>query len=138
MKKTLINKSIYFFFIILLIFNLNYLKNKSGFNIEILKNAFNKEWIPIYSIHRSDVLEAKKILIKNKISSFNLSDGVKKNELYVLNSSNKYFFYRTITHSYPILFNDNSHYTIFKSSEDIPSFCEIIDSSQYIKLGNCQ
>ena len=84
MKKTLINKLIYFFFIILLIFNLNYLKNKSGFNIEILKNAFNKEWVPIYSIHRSDVLEAKKILIKNKISSFNLSDGVKKNELNIL------------------------------------------------------
>ena len=121
MKKTLINKLIYFFFIILLIFNLNYLKNKSGFNIEILKNAFNKEWVPIYSIHRSDVLEAKKILIKNKISSFNLSDGVKKNELYVLNSSNKYFFYRTITHSYPILFNDCISFFIPSSNNNVGS-----------------
>jgi len=66
MKKFFSNNINYFLFFFLII-NLIYIKNISYFKFEILQNSFNKKWIPIYSIYKSEVLESKKILKKNNI-----------------------------------------------------------------------
>ena len=46
------------FLFFLLVINLIYIKNISYFNLEILANSFNRNWIPIYSIYRPEVIES--------------------------------------------------------------------------------
>ena len=68
MKSIFKNKLNLFLFFLLLI-NLFYIKNISYFNVEILRNSFNKNWIPIYSIYRDEIIESK-YLLKKKNSNF--------------------------------------------------------------------
>ena len=58
MKSIFKNKLNLFLFFLLLI-NLVYIKNISYFKLDILKNSFNKNWIPIYSIYRDEIIESK-------------------------------------------------------------------------------
>ena len=66
MKSIFKNKLNLFLFFLLLI-NLFYIKNISYFNVEILRNSFNKNWIPIYSIYRDEIIESKYLLKKNRL-----------------------------------------------------------------------
>ena len=119
MKNILKNKLNLFLFFILLI-NILYIKNISYFELEILKNSFNINWIPTYSIYRQEVIESKYLLDKNKIKKFNLSEKIigpgsnyccKSTE--AVDESDKYTFFRTITYNFPSRFDLKSKYSGF-------------------------
>ena len=57
--KIIFQNKLNLFLFFLLVINLIYIKNISYFNLEILKNSFNKNWIPVYSIYRPEVIESK-------------------------------------------------------------------------------
>ena len=71
MKSIFKNKLNLFLFFLLLI-NLFYIKNISYFNVEILRNSFNKNWIPIYSIYRDEIIESKYLLKKIELANLTL------------------------------------------------------------------
>tara|TARA_B100000674_G_scaffold444934_1_gene410882 strand:+ start:61 stop:477 length:417 start_codon:yes stop_codon:yes gene_type:complete len=124
--------------IVLLIVLLNYLKNVGHTNTEIIKNLFNKDWVPKYSIYIPEVIEIQKILEKNNIENFTFTQNfLNKNKLYVVNNSNKYIYYRTITYSYPILFDENSKNIVIRKSEAMPNNCEVIEQGKFISLVKC-
>ena len=97
--KSIFKNKLNLFLFFLLIINLIYIKNISYFNLEILRNSFNRNWIPIYSIYRQEVIESKYLLNKNGIDRFNLSKKTIGAE------SDKYTYFRIITYNYPIKFN---------------------------------
>ena len=74
--KSIFKNKLNLFLFFLLIINLIYIKNISYFNLEVLKNSFNSNWIPIYSIYRKEVIESKHLLNKNGINNFNLSKKI--------------------------------------------------------------
>ena len=127
MKKFFLN-NINYFLIFFLILNLIYLKNISYFKFEILQNSFNKKWIPIYSIYKSEVLESKKILKKNNISKFNLFGSLIDDE---------YFHYRIITYNYPISYDPNINFFLYLKTEKINQNCKKIDEGKYLMLAEC-
>ena len=73
MKKIINYQLINIILLILIFFSLNYLKNISDFKFEIIKNLFNKNWSPQFSIYKPEVFELKEILKKNQITRFNFS-----------------------------------------------------------------
>tara|TARA_Y100001935_G_scaffold192382_1_gene160546 strand:- start:598 stop:1014 length:417 start_codon:yes stop_codon:yes gene_type:complete len=124
--------------IVLLIVVLNYLKNVGHTNKEILKNLLNKNWEPKYSIYMPEVIETQKILQKNNIENFTFTKNfLNKDKLYAVNNSNKYIYYRTITYSYPILFDANSKNIILHQNEKMPNNCGIIEQGKFISLIKC-
>ena len=143
MKIIFKNKLNLFLFFILII-NLIYIKNISYFKLEILKNSFNKNWIPIYSIYRDEVIESKYLLNKNKIRQFNVSQkitGLGSN--YCCTSaeeaevSDKYTYFRIITYNYPIKFDSKSKYFLFFKNEKTSKECRKLDEGKYFKLLIC-
>ena len=127
MKKLFLNNITYllFFFLIL---NLIYIKNISYFKFEILQNSFNKKWIPIYSIYKSEVLESKKILKKNDISKFNLLGSL---------IDDKYSHYRIITYNYPKNYDPNVNFFLYLKTEKITQNCKKLDESKNLMLIKC-
>ena len=143
MKNILKNKLNLFLFFILLI-NILYIKNISYFELEILKNSFNINWIPTYSIYRQEVIESKYLLDKNKIKKFNLSEKIigpgsnyccKSTE--AVDESDKYTFFRTITYNFPSRFDLKSKYFLFYKNEETSKECKEIDEGKYLKLLKC-
>ena len=127
MKKFFLNNITYllFFFLIL---NLIYIKNISYFKFEILQNSFNKTWIPIYSIYKSEVLESKKILKKNDISKFNLLGSLIDDD---------YFHYRIITYNYPKNYDPNVNFFLYLKTGKITQNCKKLDESKNLMLIKC-
>ncbi len=127
--------------ILLLVLSLNYIKNISYFELENLKNLFNKKWLPKESIHSTEVKEIVDIMNKNNILNFRFSDKFMNSiQLYKINSTseNNYIYYRTITYGYPILFEKNSENVIFfKQLETIIKNCEEVDNTSKIILAKC-
>ena len=128
----------------LLIINLIYIKNISYFKLEILNNSFNKNWIPVYSIYRHEVIEAKYLLNKNKIRKFNVSQkiiGAGSNycctSLEEVKESDKYTYFRMITYNYPIKFDSKSKYFLFFKNEKTSKECKELDEGKYLKLLIC-
>ena len=125
----MINKKLnqYFINIILslfLVLSLNYIKNISYFKTNNLKNLFNKDWIPKESIHSKEVTE-------------NFLNSIKKYKINNISNKN-YIYYRTITYSYPILFEKSSNNVIFfKEMEVELKNCEKIDETSKIILAKC-
>ena len=74
--KSIFKNKLNLFLFFLIIINLIYFKNISYFKLDILKNSFNKNWVPIYSIYRQEVIESKYLLNKNGISRYNLSKQI--------------------------------------------------------------
>jgi len=74
--KSIFKNKLNLFLFFLLVINLIYIKNISYFNLEILKNSFNKNWIPVYSIYRPEVIESKYLLNKHRINKFNVSQKI--------------------------------------------------------------
>ena len=143
MKKIFENKLNLFLFFLLII-NLIYIKNISYFKLEILKNSFNKNWIPIYSIYRHEVIESKYLLNKNKIKKFNVSKkiiGAESNycckSLEEIKKYDKYTYFRIITYNYPIKFDSKSKYFLFFKNEETPKECKEKDEGKYLKLLIC-
>ena len=142
--KGIFKNKLNLFLFFLLIINLIYIKNISYFNLEILKNSFNRNWIPVYSIYRDEVIESKFLLNKNRIRKFNLSKkiiGTESNycctSAKAVQESDKYTYFRIITYNYPIKFDSKSKYFLFFKNEKTPKECKELDKGKYLKLLIC-
>ena len=121
-------KKFKFFFIILCVIQLFYIFHfRSGFKYEIIKNPFNENAGISYALS-SEVIEANSILKKQKVTDFNLSEGLKKDT---------YLYQRTIEFNYPIRINESSKLIFFLNAEDIPNTCKVIETGKYLKLTQC-
>ena len=121
-------KKFKFFFIILCVIQLFYIFHfRSGFKYEIIKNPFNENAGISYALS-SEVIEAKSILKKQKVTDFNLSEGLKKDT---------YLYQRIIEFNYPIRINESSKLIFFLNAEDIPNTCKVIETGKYLKLTQC-
>ena len=141
MKNIFKNKLNLFLFFLVAI-NLIYIKNISYFNLEILKNSFNKNWIPIYSIYVSEVIESKYLLKKNNISKFNVSKKIIKKSYCCktrkqVEEADQYAYFRIITYNYPTRFSSQSKYFLAFKDEKVSETCEEIDNRRYLKLLKC-
>ena len=121
-------KKFKFFFIILCVIQLFYIFHfRSGFKYEIIKNPFNENAGISYALS-SEVIEANSILKKQKVTDFNLSEGLKKDT---------YLYQRIIEFNYPIRINESSKLIFFLNAEDIPNACKIIEIGKYLTLTQC-
>jgi len=121
-------KKFKFFFLILCVIQLFYIFHfRSGFEYEIIKNPFNEDAGISYALS-AEVIEANRILKKQKIVDFNLSESFKKDT---------YLYQRTIEFNYPIRINESSKLIFFLNTEDIPNACKIIETGKYLKLTQC-
>ena len=121
-------KKFKFFFIILCVIQLFYIFHfRSGFKYEIIKNPFNENAGISYALS-SEVIEANSILKKQKVTDFNLSEGLKKDT---------YLYQRIIEFNYPIRINESSKIIFFPNAEDIPNACKIIEIGKYLTLTQC-
>lgn len=121
-------KKLKFFFIILCVIQLFYIFHfRSGFKYEIIKNPFNENAGISYALS-SEVIEANSILKKQKLTDFNLSEGLKKDT---------YLYQRIIEFNYPIRINESSKFVFFHNTEDIPNTCKVIETGKYLKLTQC-
>ena len=141
--KSIFKNILNLFLFFLLVINLIYIKNISYFNLEILINSFNKNWIPVYSIYRSEVIESKYLLNKNSISKFNVSQkiGVEKDVDFTLantiKTTDQYTYFRIVTYNYPIRFDSQSKYFLFFLNEKTSEKCKVLDKGKYLKLLIC-
>ena len=121
-------KKFKFFFIILCVIQLFYIFHfRSGFKYEIIKNPFNENAGISYALS-SEVIEVNSILKKQKVTDFNLSEGLKKDT---------YLYQRIIEFNYPIRINESSKLIFFLNAEDIPNACKIIEIGKYLTLTQC-
>ena len=121
-------KKFKFFFIILCVIQLFYIFHfRSGFEYEIIKNPFNENAGISYALS-SEVIEANSILKKQKVTDFNLSEGLKKDT---------YLYQRIIEFNYPIRINESSKFVFFHNTEDIPNTCKVIETGKYLMLTQC-
>ena len=141
--KSIFKNKLNLFLFFLLIINLIYIKNISYFNLEILTNSFNKNWIPIYSIYRPEIIESKYLLDKNGISKFNTSQriGVETNFDFtsrdIIKTTDQYTYFRILTYNYPNRFDSQSEYFLLFKSEKNPKECSKLDRGEYLKLLKC-
>ena len=121
-------KKFKFFLLILCIIQHFYIFHfRSGYKYEIIKNPFNENAGISYALS-SEVIEAKSILKKQKVTDFNLSEGLKKDT---------YLYQRIIEFNYPIRINESSKLIFFLYAEDIPNACKIIEIGKYLTLTQC-
>ena len=121
-------KKFKFFFLIICVIQLFYIFHfRSGFKYEIIKNPFNENAGISYALS-SEVIEAKSILKKQKVTDFNLSESLKKDT---------YLYQRIIEFNYPIRINESSKLIFFLNAEDIPNTCKVIETGKYLKLTQC-
>ena len=141
--KSIFKNKLNLFLFFLLITNLIYIKNISYFKLEIIKNSFNKNWIPIYSIYRSEVIESKYLLNKHRISKFNVSQKIIGETDLDFSSANAikatdlYSYFRILAYNYPIRFDSQSKYFLFFQNEKTSEKCKILDKGKYLKLLIC-
>ena len=141
--KSIFKNKLNLFLFFLLIINLIYIKNISYFNLEILINSFNKNWIPVYSIYRPEVIESKYLLNKHRISKFSVSQKIIGETDLDFSSANTiketdvYIFYRIVTYNYPIRFDSQSKYFLFFLNEKTSEKCKVLDKGKYLKLLIC-
>jgi len=141
--KSIFKNKLNLFLFFLIIINLIYIKNISYFKLEILKNSFNKNWIPIYSIYRPEVIESKYLLNKHKISKFNVSQKIIGEKDLDFSSANTikatdlYTYFRIVAYNYPIRFDSQSKYFLFFLNEKTSEKCKALDKGKYLKLLIC-
>ena len=111
--------------------------------VEIIKNSFNKNWIPVYSIYRPEVIESKYLLNKHKISKFNVSQKIIGETDLDFSSANTikatdiYTYFRMVAYNYPIRFDSQSKYFLFFLNEKTSEKCKTLDKGKYLKLLIC-
>ena len=121
-------KKLNLFFLILCIAQLYYIFHfRSGFEVEVFKNPFNKNSGIVYALP-SEVIELNDILNKQQAIDFNLSQNFKKDT---------YLYQRSIEYNYPIRISKSSRFTFFLVSEDILNTCKLIETRKYLKLARC-
>ena len=141
--KSIFKNILNLFLFFLLVINLIYIKNISYFNLEILINSFNKNWIPVYSIYRPEVIESKYLLNKHRISKFNVSQKIIGETDLDFSSANTikatdlYTYFRIVAYNYPIRFDSQSKYFLFFLNEKTPEKCKALDKGKYLKLLIC-
>ena len=141
--KSIFKNKLNLFLFLLLIINLIYIKNISYFKLEIIKNSFNKNWIPVYSIYRPEVIESKYLLNKHRISKFNVSQKIIGETDLDFSSANTikatdlYTHFRIVTYNYPIRFDSQSKYFLFFLNEKTSEKCKALDKGKYLKLLIC-
>ena len=142
MKIIFRNKLNLFLFFLLKI-NLIYIKNISYFKLEIIKNSFNKNWIPVYSIYRPEVIESKYLLNKHRISKFNVSQKIigeidlDFSSANTIKETDLYTYFRIVSYNYPIRFDPQSKYFLFFLNEKTSEKCKTLDKGKYLKLLIC-
>ena len=141
--KSIFKNKLNLFLFFLLIINLIYIKNISYFNLEILINSFNKNWIPVYSIYRPEVIESKYLLNKHRFSKFNVSQKIiGETDPYfssadTIKATDLYTYFRIVTYNYPIRFDSQSKYFLFFLNEKTSEKCKALDKGKYLKLLIC-
>ena len=141
--KIIFRNKLNLFLFFLLIINLIYIKNISYFNLEILINSFNKNWIPVYSIYRPEVIESKYLLNKHRISKFNVSQKIIGETVLdfssaeAIKATDLYTYFRMVTYNYPIRLDSQSKYFLFFLNEKTSEKCKALDKGKYLKLLIC-
>ena len=141
--KSIFKNKLNLFLFFLLIINLIYIKNISYFKLEIIKNSFNKNWIPVYSIYRPEVIESKYLLNKHRISKFNVSQKIIGETDLDFSSANTikatdlYTYFRIVAYNYPIRFDSQSKYFLFFLNEKTSEKCKTLEKGKYLKLLIC-
>ena len=141
--KSIFKNKLNLFLFFLLIINLIYIKNISYFKLEIIKNSYNKNWIPIYSIYRPEVIESKYLLNKHKISKFNVSQKIIGDTDLDFNSTNTIkatdlsTYFRIVTYNYPVRLDTQSKYFLFFLNEKTSEKSKELDKGKYLKLLIC-
>ena len=141
--KSIFKNKLNLFLFFLLIINLIYIKNISYFKLEIIKNSFNKNWIPVYSIYLPEVIESKYLLNRNGINKFNVSQKIFEETDLDFSSANTikatdlYTHFRIVTYNYPIRFDSQSKYFLFFLNEKTYEKCKELDKGKYLKLLIC-
>ena len=141
--KSIFKNKLNLFLFFLLIINLIYIKNISYFKLEIIKNSFNKNWIPVYSIYRPEVIESKYLLNKHRISKFNVSQKIigetdlDFSSADTIKAIDLYTYFRIVAYNYPIRFDSQSKYFLFFLNEKTSGKCKALDKGKYLKLLIC-
>ena len=121
-------KILRFFFLVLIFIQIFYIyEYRSGFNFKIIKNPFAKDSGLEFSLP-PQAIESRKIIVKNKLDSFNLSDGIK---------NNKALYQRIIEFNYPIRFQKDTNIYFFLKQEKSPENCSILEDGEYLYLSKC-
>jgi len=122
------SKKLLLFFLIICFLQTVYIFHfRSGFQYEIIKNPFKKN-SGVHFALPDPVIEAKNIIKKNKVESFNLSASIK---------DNKALYQRIIEFNYPIRLKSSSDIFFFLKEEIIPKECKIIDTGEHLFLTKC-
>ena len=100
---------------------------RSGFKYQIIKNPFGVNSGIDFALTPM-VIESKKILKNQKLSTFNVS-AVLRND--------GYFYQRTIEFNYPIRLEKSSKSIFYLLEEKMPDNCNILESGNYLKLIQC-
>ena len=98
---------------------------RSNFNLEVLKNSFKKDYGRSYVVS-NEVNKINKILIKNSINNFDISDILK---------NNVHLYQRIVEFNYPIKIKENSEFIIILKNEELP--CNVVENGTYVKLLKC-
>ena len=100
---------------------------RSGFKYEIIKNPFGINSGIDFALTPM-VIESKKILKNQKLSTFNVSEVLR---------NDGYFYQRTIEFNYPIRLKRSSKSIFYLLEEKMPDNCNILESGNYLKLIQC-
>ena len=95
------------------------------FSPDLLLNSFKKNFGDQLAVSEN-VLDANKLILRQKILDFNLSKNLK---------ANAYFRQRMIEFSYPIRLNKNSKFLITQNNEKVN--CKLKSQSNKFKLYEC-
>ena len=118
-----------FLFITICIFQIIYIFHfRSGFQLEIIKNPFNKNSGIVYALS-PEVIESRKIITSSKLVDFNLSKFIE---------DDTYLYQRFIEFNYPTRVNKKSNFVILLNQENVPDNCQLAESAKYLKLIKCK
>lgn len=122
------NKIIKLFLIAVIIGQFFFIANKRvSFNFEILKNSFSKDFGAERALPK-EILELKKIALKQNIKKITLSEYLSNNAL---------FYQRTVEFLYPIKIVKENNKIFFSIDEKIPQECKILKKYNYLIWVQC-
>jgi len=115
-------------FIIICFFQIFYIfQSRSSFNSDVFREPFSKS-SGVTHVLEPNVIEIKKIIKKNNLKNFNLSNNLLKDT---------YLYQRSIEFNYPIRINKNSKYIFLSKEEEYLNSCIIVETGDFTKLIKC-
>jgi len=124
--KKLSNPSIYLYIVFFILFK--YIDNKSFFDFNILKETFNKHELTENFPIKNKYFESIILIKSNNLMSYRLSNEI---------IDDVYTKYKIIISTYPLRYDISSNFFIFKSKEQIPDNCSLLENKKYLKLVKC-